>query len=523
MNSDIWDFLTYLPPVHWLTKDINCPPFVNLALRAGFKFSFVKHSRSLYTPSAFSAFIDPSLVSDETLTSHRELRSAFKEAVNWANSNNLCLAEADKNMGLCIILKTEYLRLASDLLDNDNYEVVDASVTTDSLIKRAKDEIDLCFNIEKERKIFLTEISDSKPAVFRVLIKLHKNPITGRPIVAANNCFSTFASKHITLFLMENVLPKLILKHQTVVCIHNGSTILDTLRRAQNGINPDEVTLCTGDVTNMYGNISIDLALLALEWALCTTDQFYESQRILRLTKWVLNYNYFTFNGKMYRQIQGIAMGSNVSPVLANITAIYLETKMTTPTPFLFACRFLDDVLLICLTSKLAESLDWFRTCYNPLKITFSTSTDPTGLPFLDYVFYRQLDKTWEQRIFQKEGNTHPLIPAFSSIPSGIRIGIVKTVLTRAVTHTSEPLLREQTIRFFTQNLITRGYSHKFIMKAINKPKSVWKPPEKGQLIFKLDYRADIDISAMKRMYSDSVFIWLRTAKSSNILRRTLP
>ena len=38
---------------------------------------------------------------------------------------------------------------------------------------------------------------------------------------------------------------------------------------------------------------------------------------------------YFTFNGKMYKQPDGVAMGSPLEPVLANLFTGYCEDKIS--------------------------------------------------------------------------------------------------------------------------------------------------------------------------------------------------
>ena len=48
---------------------------------------------------------------------------------------------------------------------------------------------------------------------------------------------------------------------------------------------------------------------------------------IITLLDFILSYNYFTYNDNVYRQIHGCAMGSPVSPVVANLCMEEIEEQ----------------------------------------------------------------------------------------------------------------------------------------------------------------------------------------------------
>ena len=68
---------------------------------------------------------------------------------------------------------------------------------------------------------------------------------------------------------------------------------------------------------------------------------------IILLLEFCLKNTYFSFQDQFYEQVEGAAMGSPVSPIVANLYMEYREQKAlsTVPTPPRFCCRYVDDTL----------------------------------------------------------------------------------------------------------------------------------------------------------------------------------
>ena len=70
-----------------------------------------------------------------------------------------------------------------------------------------------------------------------------------------------------------------------------------------------------------------------VHWLYCSREYQASTRLIQQYEKSTLNYTCFVFQGQYYEQIEGAAMGSPLSPIVANIFMEYFETKALETTP----------------------------------------------------------------------------------------------------------------------------------------------------------------------------------------------
>ena len=80
---------------------------------------------------------------------------------------------------------------------------------------------------------------------------------------------------------------------------------------------------------------------------------------IISLLEFCITSTYFSFQGKFYEQVEGAAMGSPLSPIVANIymETFEVETISSAPSPPKFWKRYVDDTFTILESSKKEEFL----------------------------------------------------------------------------------------------------------------------------------------------------------------------
>ena len=93
------------------------------------------------------------------------------------------------------------------------------------------------------------------------------------------------------------------------------------------------------DVKSLFTSIPVDLALSITKERLQRDQNLAERTNlsvynILRLSDFVLNHNYFKYDGDHYKQIFGCAMGSPISPVLADLVMEEIEETAISTFPY---------------------------------------------------------------------------------------------------------------------------------------------------------------------------------------------
>ena len=108
-------------------------------------------------------------------------------------------------------------------------------------------------------------------------------------------------------------------------------------------------------MSSLYTNIKHEEGIEALKsWLTNNGTHQEKSEFIGTLAKLVLTSNYFTFNGKMYPQKQGTAMGTRMAPNYAIIFMHSVEQEILKNAKLkpMIWWRFIDDVFIIWTHGK---------------------------------------------------------------------------------------------------------------------------------------------------------------------------
>ena len=141
----------------------------------------------------------------------------------------------------------------------------------------------------------------------------------------------------------------------------------------------------------------------------------------------------FSFNNNMYRQTDGVVMGSPFGPAMANIFASYKETKifLNVKKSFIYY-RYVDDTFAVFENEDGCEKfLSSLNSLHSSLRFTFKKELN-SSLPFLD-VLVEKHKTGFITSVYKKPTFTGQYIHWDSFSPMKQKINLVATLVHRAL------------------------------------------------------------------------------------------
>ena len=300
--------------------------------------------------------------------------------------------------------------------------------------------------------------TNPRTPIIYFLKKLHKNPISVRPIVSSVQSPTSNLSHFMDLLLKPIV--------KNIPQILTNSTEL--LRELQAITIPDNTILASRDVSSLYTNIPTDEAIdIVLKYLEETQSPQQPPNQLLReLLNFILKCNCFAFCNLFYLQIQGVAMGTKMAPNFANIFMANFEEKhiLQRPDKPYFYRRYLDDIFIIWTdtTSKLQQLVTDINNCHPTIKLTSETSTE--SINYLDLTITINSKQLTTSTYF-KPANTFSYLPANSHHPNSTKQGIVKGEMIRMLRNNSDQTGFTEQSDFIKDKLVQRNYSNTTIQQ----------------------------------------------------------
>ena len=250
----------------------------------------------------------------------------------------------------------------------------------------------------------------------------------------------------------------------------NASEFTEFIRTQTVGPGEEIVSF---DVVSLFTSIPVDLALKVITEKLEAYTSWQENtsltkNQIVDLTKFVLNNSYFSYEGTLYHQIFGCAMGSPVSAVIADLVMEYIETEAlsTFHTAPRWWRRYVDDSNA-CIKSQ--DLCDFHRhlNAVNPhIQFTVERATvvdNKQTIAFLDTSISILPDGQVEVQVYRKTTHTDKYLSFDSHHPIQHKRSVVSTLMSRADTIPSNQSLKSQERARVQESLRTNGYPVAFI------------------------------------------------------------
>ena len=224
------------------------------------------------------------------------------------------------------------------------------------------------------------------------------------------------------------------------------------------------------DVVSLFTNTPIDQSLQVIQTRLENDTTLKDRtmlsvQDIIDLLRFVLTTTYFLFRGQIYKQRFGAAMGSPVSPVVANLYMEFLEQKAIASAPLDCAPKlwkhYVDDILELVNKNQVDNLTDHLNQCdpTGNIKFTYEKEQD-SSIPFLDTLIVRKPNGSVKLLVYRKATHTDQYLNFSSHHPIHQKLGVVRTLFDRMNTIVTEEVDRKQEELKIKEALSRCGYPH---------------------------------------------------------------
>ena len=402
---------------------------------------------------------------------HNHWKPFYNTVLQLKTRKDIVIFPSDKNMGPTILSREFYIQegeSTKQLGDTTAYTVLDnTSLNIEHMFKTLREILSKQSWLSKKEANQLyddfTVFKDNiQPCKAYFLPKVHKQDQSLRLICASCSWLTYLPSKYIA-FTLKPILKSL------PSYIEDSASLVKLLTNLKTSVFDQ---LITADVKTLYPAIVIKDGLQSLHQTL--VNKGWDKNHItfiIELTSWVLHNNVLTFNGKLYLQIKGTAMGTPLAVAYACIHMHVIERESfaiftargRSLRNILLYVRFIDDIHFVATNYDDAKLLlDIINNRRPSIKLEFNIRN--SKVDFLDITIFKA-DKVanLQVKIFQKPGNKFLFLPPMSFHPPHIFRGWISGYIKRMRLNCSQDQDFLVALSQFKSQLLTRGYTNAYL------------------------------------------------------------
>ena len=357
-------------------------------------------------------------------------RAEQKALSELKKDNTRVILTADKGTCLVVMDKEDYINKSQDLLKEDTYRVITEDPTNKQknrlilILKKIKNEGGI--SEEKYKFMYPTGAGISK---FYGLPKVHKAGVPLRPLVSSRGSVTYNTSKELARILKP-------LPGRSTFSVQNTMDFVDQVKNIR--LQPQECII-SYDVKALFTSVPIKPAINIIKQLLEDDKELQQRtsmtvQHIICLLEFCLTNTSFIFQGRYHEQTEGAAMGSPLSPIIANLymEAFEKEAINTAPDPPTFWRRFVDDTFVIIQKAKEDSFFNHINSIDNKIQFTKEASRSDGSMPFLDTLVTINGDGSLNTKVYRKPTHTDLYLQWDSHHSIAAKYSVINTLHHRA-------------------------------------------------------------------------------------------
>ena len=424
---------------------------------------------------------------------------------------------ADKNLGLCWLDIRRYNSLVMAHLGNQsNYEFICDIIDWNNHPKfkeLSKNYITLIDELvwfqtditlsNQERKCLCRHFNFKLPC-FYVLPKLHKwknknDLLSSRPIAGVTKWFTT----PISILLDTLLQPKLVDKPWI---LKNSFQLTEDLNNIKIRDDINNYFLVTLDVTALYPNIKLEKLY---------NEVLNDNPTLQQMARFIFENNFLEYNDKVFRQKNGIAMGTNCAVSIANLyLAVLLDPLFLKHNYYIkLFRRYIDDIFLLWRGSlrMLLAFVDTINKSIDGIHLTINYSKEKVEFLDLDI---RIIGNQLVYSVFQKELNKYMYLTPKSCHPKSTLKGFIRGEFIRYKRLSLLPSDLAKIKLLFKIRLLARGYPILLINQALTIPPRSNKTKTVLPVIIRYSLRTNLpNLPAFLKRFQYSFCPWIKNSK----------
>ena len=214
------------------------------------------------------------------------------------------------------------------------------------------------------------------------------------------------------------------------------------------GIQLQEVECVSSfDVSSLFASVPTDPAINILKRKLKQDQELHlrtsmTVDHIISLLEHCLKTTYFQFQGRYFEQIQETAMGSPISPTVANLYMKEFKIRAintAVPPPRMWK-RYVNDTFVVTKTSCKEEFLECLNSLDPPhFQFTSEPSREDGSKPFLDISLVPQPEKSLITTVYRKPTYPNLYLKLGSHHNMVAKYNVINILTHRAKTVCSNP------------------------------------------------------------------------------------
>ena len=346
--------------------------------------------------------------------------------------------------------KTEYIRLLNDASIKDTTKFTPINTERPKTRGRPPKHYHPLLQKEKQlelvvRKILPKPIADtvcrkgSRLAHLYGLPKTHKQQLSMRPILSSTGTYNFALAK----WLEEKLKPLSLNQH--AIC--DIFSFAEEIR--ESSLNPNDI-LVSYDVCALFTNVPLDETIEIIaekafknNWFNETHDLHLTKTGLTELLRIATKDQLFQFDGQLYEQVDGVAMGSPLGPLMANVFLCSIEEKLDRNNKLPSFYKRYVTLATMPNTQAATAFLATLNECHPAIQFTMEIAEN-NKLPFLGMMIEKS-GCYLITSVYRKPTDTGLLLHYQSHVDQRYKRSLLNTMLNRAyrLSSTEESFTRE--------------------------------------------------------------------------------